>query len=828
MSVVSLPLRETRQGRVSQGEARFSIGDGRSQMVNRVADLVHRRGHGRFFVSGYSGVGKSTFVRQVIADLQFRLARDTDRQRFVLRVDLTGYNLDDVHAIGRQLTLELHWEIQRTGLKLTRVARQRLLRVVEGVTAKTVELVQGRIDNIEPKVEVKGPLGAVGLGGRREHHREHRAAFDGFNVPITLLELSNLIRDIPRSFQTVERSWWSRLFGGRAALPEPVIVVTIDRVANWDVVCKLADLFSTPNVAFLVVIPLPVRRAWLEGQEAGKEDVPTFQDIYVPCLWDEIEALVESMLDVDRIPERDRHVVPKLTSFLAFQSNGIPKRCEDLLFNYIDPMPDGRFLRLSDRDLADIEFCSDLYDVIRRRERDILGELFDGVTQSSRDHYRRVAIAAVRQFASQGSIKTADYSHTVVLALETMSETEREHIVRRVLEVLQDEHFAVRVGDTVTLSHEARQMAARGHTVLVKALLPVLSGGPPEATPVGTMLVPLARLDEGFDADVVAEQAKTKLPAPEPPTEPKQQEKPAREPSHTGSMQKMTQSRPPPTPMDLFERQVADTLRDQTAGEYEIIGLLGKGGMSVVYEARDISLDRLVAIKVLPPSLTVDQGVMERFQQEARTSASLNHPNIVPIYSIRASGGLFWFSMMLVEGHSMRALIEKRAPVAPTSDVARVLLPVARALDYAHERNVIHRDIKPENIVEGPLGEYLLMDFGIAKALAAPENLTGTGMAIGTPRYMAPEQAMGTTVSGATDQYGLGVVAYELLTGKLPFDDENPVSLLHRHLHDPVPSAHLSNPAVSEAASAAVGRALAKQPEDRFESVTTFVEALGV
>ena len=814
MADVALPLRDEDEERRSAAPGgRFSTGPGRRETVARVADLIVRRGQGRFFISGYSGVGKSSFIAHVTDEIRLRLAaRDADR-RFVFRIDLTGYRLDDVAIIGRQLMLQLNWEIERSGLNLGRVARQRLVRAVEGVTARSVERLQARTEDVSPKLEVKTPIADLGLGGTRQDRAEKRSVFEGFDIPTTLLELGNLIREIPRSVASAAPQGWARFISGARRMPKPLVVVTIDRIGSWEVIPKLADLFNSPGVAFLVVVPLSVRRQWLEGREGGREDVPGFQDIYLPCVWDDIEDIVKSVIDLKALPPDRRSVLRKLAAYLAFQSAGIPKRCEELLFNHIQVRPHGRFLRLGSRDLADIEFCAELYELVRRRERDLLGGLFEGLTTADRDRYRRVLITTLRELVSKGSLDIAmggGGGQTVMLALETVTPDERTQILQRVVRVLEEENLATRMGTTVTLSRSARDKVAQGHTILMRALLPDLPPAP--ALDTGPM-APVAPRPSPLPPPV----SKPAPGAPPPPAEPPP------EPSHTVRLS--APDRPAVvTSANLFEGEVGRALREATQGVYDIEAMVGKGGMSVVYRARERALNRVVAIKVLPPSLTVDAATMERFRQEARISAGLTHPNIVPIYRISDPGPLVWYAMMYLAGPNLRGLIDAAAPVG-VARVVESVRPIARALDHAHREGVVHRDIKPENIVMGPGGEYLLTDFGIAKALEAPEDLTGTGMAIGTPRYMAPEQALAQPPSGATDQYSLAVVCFELLTGMLPFVGDA-FSILRQHVESIPPLASSANPSIPIGAATVVARALAKKPDARFPSVGDFLAAL--
>src|SRR6266511_614481 len=265
-------------------------------------------------------------------------------------------------------------------------------------------------------------------------------------------------------------------------------------------------------------------------------------------------------------------------------------------------------------------------------------------------------------------------------------------------------------------------------------------------------------------------------------------------------------------------------LREETAGDYEIDRELARGGMGVVYVATEIQLRRRVAIKVLPPALTFGQGAIERFRREARTAAALDHPNIIPIYRVSAGGELLWYSMKLLEGKSLDTILEERKRLEFDETVA-LLDQVADALDYAHQHGVIHRDIKPGNIILDERGRVTVTDFGIAKEVQEA-SASASGHLLGTPHYMSPEHYRGTEISGGADQYSLGVVAFQCLGGRVPFDAATAYELLNKHVAEAPPPLSELRPDLSPDVYAAIDRALAKRPEDRFASVTDFVNAL--
>src|SRR5258706_92849 len=206
-------------------------------------------------------------------------------------------------------------------------------------------------------------------------------------------------------------------------------------------------------------------------------------------------------------------------------------------------------------------------------------------------------------------------------------------------------------------------------------------------------------------------------------------------------------------------------------GKYRVDRMVGKGGMGAVFLAHDLTLEREVAIKVLPPDISMDEHIVKRFQQEAKTAAKLDHTNIIPIYRVESEGGLNYFVMKYIAGTSLEDVIDQKQQLA-IDYIQRVLWEAACALGHAHQRSVVHRDVKPANIMFDHDGRVMLTDFGISKALQAASGFTGTGMIIGTPHYMAPEQAKGGTVDGRADQDSLGVVGYRLLAGGLALGAE--------------------------------------------------------
>ena len=266
-------------------------------------------------------------------------------------------------------------------------------------------------------------------------------------------------------------------------------------------------------------------------------------------------------------------------------------------------------------------------------------------------------------------------------------------------------------------------------------------------------------------------------------------------------------------------------IQEATAGEYEILGELGRGGMAAVYLARDVSLNRKVAIKTMLPELIGRSAMVQRFKREAQMAAGLSHPHIVQIHSVKQTPRIVYFVMKFIEGRGLESIISEHG--ALDLDATRLILQqAASALSFAHHRGVIHRDVKPANIMIDENGWAVMTDFGIAK-LDDGQNLTATGTAVGTPHYMAPEQFHNQPLTAAADQYALGIVAYEMLTGKKPFDGATLAEIITKHLFNPPPDIKLDRPDLPASVSDAITRMLAKEPAARFPDLDAAIAAIG-
>ncbi|MFZ0547702.1 MAG: protein kinase [Candidatus Promineifilaceae bacterium] len=265
-----------------------------------------------------------------------------------------------------------------------------------------------------------------------------------------------------------------------------------------------------------------------------------------------------------------------------------------------------------------------------------------------------------------------------------------------------------------------------------------------------------------------------------------------------------------------------------TVGKYKIVEMLGRGGMAEVYKAYQELLDRYVAIKLMHAFLADEEDFLSRFQREARAMAALSHPNIVSVYDFDVQNGIYYIVMEYVSGGTLKQSLEGLASVGerlPLSHTVQIVLEIADALAYAHSRGMVHRDIKPANIMLNEDGRAVLTDFGIAKILSGP-SFTATGAMIGTPAYMSPEQGLGQPGDERSDLYALGVLFFQMATGRLPYDADTPLAVILKHVNEPIPEPTRFDVTLPEAIHKVILKAMAKNPEERYQTANALANDL--
>ncbi len=258
-------------------------------------------------------------------------------------------------------------------------------------------------------------------------------------------------------------------------------------------------------------------------------------------------------------------------------------------------------------------------------------------------------------------------------------------------------------------------------------------------------------------------------------------------------------------------------------GPYRVLEQIGRGGMATVYKAYHPATDRAVAIKVLPEQLADDPNFLARFEREARVVASLQHVHILPVFDYGQERGVTYLVMPYITGGTLKEYLQDHS--LTLDEIVRLFSQIAEAVDYAHRRGVIHRDLKPGNVLLDESSNALLSDFGLTRMAQSSSSLTGTGV-IGTPAYMSPEQGQGLPTDTRSDIYSLGIMLYEFIVGDVPFSADTPVAIIFKHISQPLPLPRTSRPDTPDVVEAVILRALAKSPEDRFQSAADMAKAL--
>jgi len=273
---------------------------------------------------------------------------------------------------------------------------------------------------------------------------------------------------------------------------------------------------------------------------------------------------------------------------------------------------------------------------------------------------------------------------------------------------------------------------------------------------------------------------------------------------------------------------MTESLIGKTIGKYQIVELLGRGGMAEVYKAYQPALDRYVAIKIMHSFLAEDEDFLGRFQREAKAVGRLRHPNIVQVHDFDVADGVYYMVMEFIDGYTLKAKLQDLAATderMPLEEAIRVTRGVAAALAYAHKRDMVHRDVKAANVMVNQDGQVILTDFGIAKILSGPQ-FTASGAMIGTPAYMSPEQGLGEPGDARSDIYSLGIMLFQMTTGQLPYDADTPLAVVLKHVNNPLPIPSQLNSAIPPGVERVIFKTLAKNPDDRYQTADEFIEHL--
>lgn len=744
---------------------------GQADELNRIVDYVLEHGEGRFLISGFSGVGKSSFVDRAVTSIRSGLANPSaDLARSIVVTELSAQSLADPGIIGKRLIWHLRWEVSEGRVHMRDGARDRLIQAFDGVAASSREQTAQTGREVGAKADVKS-LASLGMTATHSTQTQVKSVYVPYDVQTSLLELGQLLRDIKeyRSISAAHRlrRWLPALF---TPAPAPLPIVIIDRIADWNVLRELGNLFAVRGTVFMVVVPPEVRSAWRARLEMGHEDLPSFQDVYLSCMWDELPEFLETCLELRAADAAAREFYQHLVGFLTFTSAGVHRQCLEVLHRHQRIESGRRVVRFDQRDLQTIRFFDSIYRIIERRENDILSEFVSSFSEADRDQARRFVLLHARDVVARGAVPATGGSFVTRVA-EALRPPGAEVIEDALLRVLVQEGVLAADAHVLSLSAAARSRVAEGRAILGTGILP---------RPTLTTLLPT-------------------MP-----------DRPAAAPPPRGAPDS-----------ELVGKVIAD--------RYHVLRKVGEGGMGRVYLAEHVKMGRRVALKVMHEAMSFDRDAVLRFQREASTAAAISHPNIATIYDFgEADNHLIYLAMEFVEGISLGRLIAGTGAL-PIPRAVALAQQIAAALTAAHSSQVIHRDLKPDNVLvaRGADGteQVKVVDFGIAKTAGRSANLTQTGFMVGTPDYMSPEQIAGGVLDARTDLYSLGCILYEMLTGVRPFAG-SPQENLFKRLTEAAPHPRATNAAIPEALDALVVHSLAREPAQRIASATEFTIAL--
>jgi tRNA A-37 threonylcarbamoyl transferase component Bud32 len=771
---IDFPLHPMRPGLEVRGPGEHFVLIGQGQATNRIVDYIAAHRRGRVLVSGYSGVGKSSMIRAALHDLRERLG---DTSLVVIEPSARKWN--DPKMISQRLIWHLRWDVAEGRVALKDSARERLLEAFDGVAASGREHVTGDEDEGTVSADVTRVL-KLGASARHKSTTGLKTTYVPYDVETSLLEVANLITAVGayrprRGFDLVRR-----LFASRPAEKLRLPVVVVDRVTDWDVLVGLNNLFTVPDAVFLVVVDPDVRAQWLGRSEAGYDDLPAFQDIYLSCLWDDLPKMLRSHLDVDAASAQAQALYDKFVGFLAFSCAGIPTKCIEVLLRHQSVDHRGRpVARFDGRGIETIELFDSLYRMVLRRENDILGPFTASLGAAERDRARRFVLMSIRSIITRGTVSGDALAAIAYATAPSLLPPNHRAILSALVRVLVEENVLGDDGSAFVLSDEARDHVARGREILGTGVLPRVA-------------VPIA------------------APPPPPPIMPL-------EPA--GSSTRV----PGPPTRALEQRTIG--------GRYTILRAIGAGGMAQVYLAQDLQLGRRVAIKVMHSVLLQDPEMVGRFTREVTLARQLTHPNIAQVYDFgRTEDGQSYFAMEYIDGQPLSALLGQRGKL-PVLEALLITLQVAEALVAASAEAIVHRDLKPENImitIDSGGMVAKVVDFGIARiGDSASDRVTRTGVVVGTPRYMSPEQAAGDQVDHRSDLYSLGFILFEMLTGSAPFDNLSAQESIIRRVTAESEELRPRLSDVSPELADVVIRATERLRDRRYQSARELIAALG-
>jgi hypothetical protein len=767
---------------------------GREAQTDRLVRGLLAATEAHYLLTGYPGVGKTSFVSRVVAEwrrmcalqgidriliFNLQLAQSQSPEEVVRRLIGKVYfgSLDGQFSPEERLSERLQLNFIQSHSKTLKETQDETTTKDKGGEA-TINL---------PKMSsVFGGGAKISLGKAKQSRRSLEIERE-YNLSAVITDFEAVIHLLtkPESYRKKRWLWLWRLLGIREDSGKPRILFVFDQIDDLDSVQDLAPLFSLPYASFIVLAGIKLKEQITEAKEKGIHVLDNFQEEYLACEWNQADKILSLLISEDDMGARR---FAEYRDYLNFSAQGLPRRLFSAIDQHTSLVGDQFFLQLNTSEFVRARLGARLHRVIWKNRKRILGEYIDNV-----QHYRRDrALRGVYHLADR-MFRTARFTfHEASVVATQMSDAiihnERQRVLNNLLSVCVAEGLIDQNGNDYGLSEEILRW--------VRKIPDWLKDGFADAHEFFTDFTGYGQ--PGLDQTGVVQL-----------TEP------------------ISSSKREVVPVVEREEKVPEYLLEHLT-KYRIVKLLGSGGMGSVYLAEDTRLARRVALKVIRSEIARSPGIGPRFLREGRLIAQLHHPNIVQIFDIEElPTGQIVLVTEFVEGGSLEHLMTRGR--LSVDESLRITIEIAKALGEAHSKDIVHRDIKPSNVLVTNSGHVKLLDFGVAKLAdysSTSTSLTMAGAMVGTPRYMPPEQIKAEPVDGRADLFSLGMVAYEMLTGRLDSEGKSLPQMIHKILSEQAQPPSNYNPSIPPELDQIILKCLEKDPKDRFANATDLIEAL--
>ncbi len=762
---------------------------GHTELVERVSDYIVQVGGGRFLITGYSGVGKTSFVNKVIEKTREKLLNKNHRevlQRGFYVIKLDFVNPPDANFILDRLVGRLYYASLQKKFAINRHVQEILNLSFLKTRTETIEEKFGENTQINSSLSSK-TLIEVGIGGKKGKTKELLIRHSEYKISATIGDLEDILISASFIKETVFYRMIKRIkeffHFNEKGRQEPIIIIIFDEIPKWEFIKSLSNLFTIPNVTFMVVSKREVRDEWIRKKESGEEELCNFQDIYLSCLWDgdSIDEICKKLIDENKsITDEQRDTYINFKRFLIYKGRGLPREILKAFDKYVKKDGEQSILQFTDNDLKGMSFFAELQALLENKEKEIFGEYADNVLKEEKDRARRGVYYMINKVLKKSGYEEQEIFTSFDLSV-LITPQQKDRVIKNLLNLLVKEKY-------LRPSGSRRYTLGERITEVLRYIPDLLEHGFIEVT---------QKVEEREGGQEVQEE----------------------EPSTARAEAEETTGIWEPS---LFKKEELQTL-----GELELIEKIGEGGMASVYKAHHKILDVLRVVKVLPARYAHDKEFLRRFEREAKIAARLNHSNIVTIHNIGIERDICYIEMEYIDGNDLRKIKNSQGKI-PIPIALFIIIEICKALDHAHQReftyhnetyhSIIHRDIKPGNIMVTKDGEVKLTDFGIARAVdVLDETITGT--LVGTILYMSKEQLDGKSVDHRTDIYSLGVVLYEILTSRNPFGDQSITEVIRRIASGKYPSPCKLDSTIPKKVERIISKAMALEPNDRYQDI---------